>query len=1641
MLSEREKEMKKSFILSVLLIFVMLFCSCEKGADQPTNENLLKNPSFEETTGTDVAGWSLDRYDTSSPIEYYTVIEDATAPNGTNVLKIESTNFNDARFVQEVEVAPGSYYCLTAYVKTDIIQPRETDSGANIGFLQTYCKSEYVRSNTDWQKLTVYGKTGKDTKTVLVALRLGDYSADAMGTVYFDEVSLTRVEKAPDGVSVQSMDSFTFAQPEQSDDEKKTTDDDKVIMDVTVIGIALFVLLALLLFWMFKKTELNMRHLYIFAAAALIIRIIASVMYVGFKVDIGCFSSWGSMMASRGISGFYEEGMFCDYPPLYMIVLGIISSIGNLFKLNLQEGIGLALLKSPAMICDIISAIMLAKITKKHLDEKVSVLIGIGYLFLPTAIVNSAVWGQVDSILVLFMLLTFWLIDNDKFGISVVTFTIGLLLKPQAILFGPVMLLAAIHEFYVIYTDFSQKDKKSGYMRLAKGFGGLFASIGIFALLAIVMKNNQSDVTLDSGLKVNWLIGKYFETLGSYDYATLSSFGLMGLLDGQWVPSSTEVFDGITYGQLGTALMWITGFVVIGIFGYLLYTAFGNFKRNRGEGKIASGWFWLLSALMVAGAVTVSTRTHERYMFPVIAMLIMSFAHFKDIRLLAISFGYAFLNFINTAGLLFLYEEAGVYFANGDTASLNETVFKVGSFLIVALFIFQVYVTLTLMLKKETPQKKPVQEKKKQVVNAPQPKPVAESELQKLYKRRTYSLPKVTLKDIIICLVITVVYGCIAFTDLGDVKAAQNFWYADKSQVYAVVDLGEVKDFDSIKYLSASNSGIIKFYTSEDGENYSLYQTLAVNGEDQWKKVGDSGRARYIKLEANSATSIKELVILKDDKPLQVSETSQQIVPVDHFSANAKYLFDDQECYNVTDTTKYAPSTVWSSGGTYTLDFGELTSISGIDAYFTEAGQFTVAIPSSLLGEAGEWTDILTFESDGEGWVSGTLLFSDEYLSGLGSILVKNENSAKIAEIKISGYQTINVGSIFDTAGNFIDRSNDVYNCFDESHFEPGTQGSVTKGKTWNVTSVADYVVADFGEVKNIYKGYYRTSLTKGSFGVYVSEDGTNWNRQNTLSVEESNLYYWHNLSVTASARYVLITADTQYLKLVEVGFFESDLSETTIPIKEITASNLKEDGGKNLFDEQDLVPPEGATYMNSMYFDEIYHARTAYESANGHSIYEWTHPPLGKDMMSWCVSLMGMTPFAWRFAGVVAGILMVPAMYFIGLLMFKKTSWATATAMLMAFDGMHYAQTRIATIDSFGVLFIILMFLFMFWYYSLSFYNVPLKKTFIPLGLCGLSFGLGAASKWICLYAGAGLAVIFFITIYRRWSEYSLALKNVRKATGEEKKYLNHIINSFSLNTVYTLLFCIGVFIVIPLIIYCLSYYPYWNAETETRKWYEIILSNQEAMFSYHSKLQATHPYQSDWYTWPVMQTPMFYYAGPQDAENMSAIYAFGNPIVWYAGLVATLAGFGIAIMRFFNGKLFTSKETLSATGFFGLFRAGDETDEDCAERDTRTLIFLIIGVACNLMPWMGVNRCIFIYHYFATVPFIIFFTVYLLRYITRYKVKAGSILTIALVVLAVFWFFMFRPLWTGTSVSRDFVGTWLHWQEGWFGYYFPKG
>lgn len=64
--------------------------------------------------------------------------------------------------------------------------------------------------------------------------------------------------------------------------------------------------------------------------------------------------------------------------------------------------------------------------------------------------------------------------------------------------------------------------------------------------------------------------------------------------------------------------------------------------------------------------------------------------------------------------------------------------------------------------------------------------------------------------------------------------------------------------------------------------------------------------------------------------------------------------------------------------------------------------------------------------------------------------------------------------------------------------------------------------------------------------------------------------------------------------------------------------------------------------------------------------------------------------------------------------------------------------------------------------------------------------------------------------------------------------------------------------FIVIPVIIYCLSYIPYGLAlgykmpgMLTDGNYYKLIWDNQVYMLTYHNGVNQTHPYSSRWYQW----------------------------------------------------------------------------------------------------------------------------------------------------------------------------------------------
>ena len=95
----------------------------------------------------------------------------------------------------------------------------------------------------------------------------------------------------------------------------------------------------------------------------------------------------------------------------------------------------------------------------------------------------------------------------------------------------------------------------------------------------------------------------------------------------------------------------------------------------------------------------------------------------------------------------------------------------------------------------------------------------------------------------------------------------------------------------------------------------------------------------------------------------------------------------------------------------------------------------------------------------------------------------------------------------------------------------------------------------------------------------------------------------------------------------------------------------------------------------------------------------------------------------------------------------------------------------------------------------------------------------------------------------------------------------------------------------------------------------------------------------------------------------------------------------------------------------------------------------FLFIGLAAQYLPWVLVSRLTFIYHYFASVPWIIIATAQLLRYLERRKKKAAYAIGILLGAAAAARFVLFYPLASGAVVPREWCDA-AAWFDGWLWY-----
>ncbi len=482
-----------------------------------------------------------------------------------------------------------------------------------------------------------------------------------------------------------------------------------------------------------------------------------------------------------------------------------------------------------------------------------------------------------------------------------------------------------------------------------------------------------------------------------------------------------------------------------------------------------------------------------------------------------------------------------------------------------------------------------------------------------------------------------------------------------------------------------------------------------------------------------------------------------------------------------------------------------------------------------------------------------------------------------------------------------------------------------------------------------------------GNYTLLGSIDGETYTE--ITKMEDSSVFLWSDTELNTTLQYLKIVSEQGGSYIGEVQLYDQYGEK----IQTVAATETS----KTLVDEASTVPGV-ISYMNSTYFDEIYFARSAYEYIHNIQVLEWVHPPVGKLIQMIPILFLGMNTFAYRLMGNIAGILMIPVLYCLAKTMFKNRKYAVLAGILMAFDTFHFAQTRLGTVDSFLVLFIMLSALFMYKYLLLDKYD-SIKPKLRNLFLAGLFFGLATCVKWTGLYFGLGICLMFFGKL----------LLDYQKDKKISKQYIKIIAC------------CVLFFVVVPVIMYATSYLCFPNVYPRQVNSISAIFDQIKDMYAYHSGLQDGHDFASKWYTWPIMQRPVWYYVAYPSTGLKSTIVAIGNPAIWWVGIVAAIYTF-IASIR-------TKK--LEYT-------------------------FLIVLMLSMWLPYAFIGRVMFLYHYFPVLPFLMLAIVAFLKYLSeKFKNIWITVSYIAIVIILFAWFY---PVVSGSVMPETYIES-LKWLSTW--------
>jgi dolichyl-phosphate-mannose-protein mannosyltransferase len=418
------------------------------------------------------------------------------------------------------------------------------------------------------------------------------------------------------------------------------------------------------------------------------------------------------------------------------------------------------------------------------------------------------------------------------------------------------------------------------------------------------------------------------------------------------------------------------------------------------------------------------------------------------------------------------------------------------------------------------------------------------------------------------------------------------------------------------------------------------------------------------------------------------------------------------------------------------------------------------------------------------------------------------------------------------------------------------------------------------------------------------------------------------------------------------------------------------------------LSTPEAVVWDEALYEEYVSH----YFSG---TFYFNLHPPVGKLLLALAASLLGISgetlavpapAVALRVLPAFAGALIVPVFWLLLRQLGASRRVAFLGALLLVLDTAMVAVSRFILIDSMLILFMLGAITS---YLAARTRTGPAKWGFVVLS--GVLAGLAVGTKWTGLSALGMIGVFWLLRAVARVPRRELAWEAAVLAAASAVVY----VGSFAVHLALLPLSGPGDRMMSERFQAGLLRSQYYDPEAGLSFGAKFVDLHRAMQKGNAEFVAVSHTGASPWWSWPILKHPLYIWsseAGPDGRTGRVLIE--GNVVVWWGILLAIgpLAIIALAISRL-RARLAAQREVL---------------------------LVLLAGWLMNFVPFIAIDRILFIYSYFPAMIFSLALAVMGVTALTGETPRATrSWWSYAGLALAAFLYY--APFVYGTPISEE--------------------